>query len=251
MKPNTSGMILIPGGIFLMGSEQGNSNEVPVHEVEVSPFYLDQYVVTNREYREFVLANPQWRKGQAGPPNVDKDYLNLWEGTEYPAELADFSVINVSWYAATAYAEWLSKRLPTEAEWEFAAGGKEHFKWSLGNDFDSRLYSFGYTTDPVGFRVGSYPPNSYGLYEMSGGVWEWALDSYEVDAYQRGVRDNPLNRVESGRKSLRGGSCHFDNPSYLRCAVRGSNDPDACHEDYGIRCALTYQGPESREEPWG
>lgn len=240
MATSASQMALISGGVFLMGSEEGNSNEVPVHEVEVGAFYLDYYVVTNRQYREFLLNNPEWQKPNVDPSKADRDYLNLWNGVDYPDELADYAVINVSWYAATAYAKWLGKRLPTEAEWEFAAGGKEHFKWSLGDSFDSKLYNFGVTQDPIGFRIGSYPANSFGLHDMSGGVWEWTADSYELNYYEKSPKENPINLSDSERKSLRGGSAHFDNPSYLRCPVRGSNSPDACHEDYGFRCAMDY-----------
>lgn len=236
-------MAIIPGGVFLMGSSDGNLNEKPVHEVEVAPFYLDRYVVTNRQYQDFLIANPQWQKGKAIPLEVDDDYLNIWEGNHYPEGLDDYAVINVSWHSATAYANWVGKRLPTEAEWEFAAGGSEHSIWSLGNQFDRLSYSFGSTEDPVGFKVGTYRPNSFGLYDMSGGVWEWTSDSYELDYYFRSPRKNPINLAETERKSLRGGSSHFDNPSYLRCAVRGSNIPQACHEDYGFRCALDARQP--------
>lgn len=237
MQINQSEMVFISGGTFLMGSDEGNSNEKPIHEVEIKSFYLDRFVVSNRQYKDFVDANPQWRKTNITQTVADEDYLNIWSGNDYPLELADYAVINVSWFAATAYAEWREARLPSEAEWEFAAGGDEHFKWSLGNNFEPQIYCFDISHDPIGFPVGAYPANSYGLYEMSGGVWEWARDSYEVDFYKRSPNDNPLNSVDSHRKSLRGGSGHFDNPSYLRCAVRGSNDPRACHEDYGFRCA--------------
>lgn len=244
MDSQHTDMLLIPGGSFLMGSVDGNSNELPVHEIQVDSFYLDALVVTNRDFQKFLLAHPEWQKGNVDRTKVDGDYLNLWEGSDFPPELSDYAVINVSWYAASAYAEWVGKRLPTEAEWEYAAGGPEHYKWSLGNTFDRTLYHFGITTDPIGFPVKTHPANGYGLYEMSGGVWEWVRDSYEVDYYTRSPKDNPINLAGSPRKSLRGGSSHFDNPSYLRCAVRGSNNPNACHEDYGFRCALDYRQPD-------
>lgn len=240
MVGNVARMALIPGGALAMGSEDGNTNERPLHRVQITRFYLDQYVVTNSEFQKFLLAQPEWQKGNAEPSRVDPDYLNLWSGVDYPNELANNAVINVSWHAAAAYARWVGKRLPTEAEWEYAAGGKDHLKWSLGNDFDRNLYCFGVDTDPVGFVVGFYPPNSYGLYDMSGGVWEWVQDSYEFDYYTQCPEQNPVNLSDVPRKVLRGGSCHFDNPNYLRCAVRGSNEPTACHEDYGFRCAMDY-----------
>ena len=132
MERNDSKSVLIPGGVFLMGSEHGNSNERPVHEVFVSGFYLDRYAVTNDEYREFVLANPEWRKGTVPAEKAHEHYLNLWTGVELPPELAGYAVINVSWWAAMAYAAWVGQRLPTEAEREFASGGKGPQKWNLG-----------------------------------------------------------------------------------------------------------------------
>ncbi|HEV7398230.1 MAG TPA: formylglycine-generating enzyme family protein [Pyrinomonadaceae bacterium] len=240
MVIDTTELVLIPSGRFPMGSEEGNSNELPVREIEVSSFYLDRHVVTNSQFRRFIIANPNWEKDEISQDVVDGDYLNIWNGNIYPSGLDDYSVINISWHAAKAYAEWAGKRLPTEAEWEYAAGGRDHFKWSLGNTFDERLYSFAVLTDPIGFPVMSLPANTYGLYEMSGGVWEWVEDSYEVDAYLRIASRNPLHRA-GVRRSLRGGASTFESPSYVRCSVRGSNDPTACHEDYGFRCAMDAQ----------
>jgi len=221
-----------------MGSADGNSNERPIHHVEISSFHLDRTVVTNRQYAEFLRENPAWRKDTISREMADGDYLNLWDGIQYPEELGDHSVINVSWFAAAAYANWKGQRLPSEAEWEYAAGGPRHCKWSLAKEFDPSLYAFNYREDPIGFRVASYPANGYGLFEMSGGVWEWTQDFYEVDYYVRAADKDPVNLIETNWKALRGGSCLFDDPNYLRCAVRGSNKPNACHEDYGFRCAL-------------
>ena len=245
MERHNSTSVWIPGGVFLMGSQHGNSNERPAHEVLVSGFYLDRYAVTNDEYREFVLANPEWRKGAVAPEKAHEHYLNLWTGVEFPPELTGYAVINVSWWAAMAYAAWIGKRLPTEAEWEFAAGGKHHQKWSLGDSFDPALYSFAVDSDPVGFKVGGYPPNEYGLHEMSGGSWEWTRDCYAVEYYERSPRENPINLVDKERRALRGGSCHFEDPAYLRCTVRGSNRPEACHEDYSFRCAADGRGRDA------
>lgn len=233
----TSGMVLIPGGTFQMGSTEGNANEVPVHTVSVQSFYLDECVVTNRQYQRFLLECPQWRKENASPEHVDQDYLNLWDGTNFPVGLDDYAVINVSWHAASHYAAWLGKRLPTEAEWGYAAGGKEHCKWSLGSQFEPGQYWFGITTDPIGFPVKTRPANSYALYEMSGGVWEWVQDYYDHDFYSRSPLKDPINQNLGPERVLRGGSCHFEDLNYLRCDVRGRNLPQACHEDYGFRCA--------------
>lgn len=230
-------MVLISGGNFLMGSEDGNSNEYPIHEVFVDPFFLDKSVVTNAEYRKFLISNPQWQKHNVTPDKVDGDYLNLWNGLDFPAELQDYAVINVSWYAATAYAEWIGKRLPTEAEWEFAAGGKNHTKWSHGDIFIAELYWYNIKTDPIGYPTKQLTPNNFQLYDMCGGIWEWTRDYYTVEYYHEAPKHNPINTKYSEYRALRGGSQHFDTSYYLRCAVRGSNTPVSCHEDYGFRCA--------------
>jgi formylglycine-generating enzyme required for sulfatase activity len=234
-----SDMVLIPGGTFIMGSTEGNIDEQPPHEVEISPFYLDERVVTNREFQAFILANPEWSKTRITPDKADTNYLNLWDDDYCPEELLDFCVINVSQLGTLAFCKWVGKRLPTEAEWEFAAGGPERFKWSLNNEFRPEDYVFNRDAgQPRGETPASHRPNGYGLYDMSGLVWEWTQDAYSTDFYARSPRVNPVNRRgDEGRFVVRGGSAYFDNPSYLRVHQRGRNAPQACHEDYGFRCA--------------
>lgn len=234
-----SDLVLIPGGHFIMGTTDGNIDERPPHEVEISPFYLDERVVTNREFQAFVLANPEWSKTRITQAEASRNYLNLWDGDDCPEELLDFCVINVSQLAAIAFCQWVGKRLPTEAEWEFAAGGPERFKWSLSSEFRPEYYVFNRDAgQPRGALPACYPPNGYGLYDMSGLVWEWTQDAYSADFYARSQRNNPVNREsDEGRFVVRGGSAYFDNPSYLRVQMRGRNVPQACNEDYGFRCA--------------
>ncbi|MCX6907841.1 MAG: SUMF1/EgtB/PvdO family nonheme iron enzyme [Verrucomicrobia bacterium] len=121
-------MKLIEGGRFTMGTDSTDApaHERPAHEVDVESFYLDMYPVTNKQFVSFVEANPDWRKeaGIARTKNVY--YLSLWQGNVPPPELLDHPVVYVSWFAAVAYAEWAGKRLPTEAEWEYAIRSKRH-----------------------------------------------------------------------------------------------------------------------------
>lgn len=239
MRSELSKMVLIPGGHFIMGSLDGYIDERPLHEVFISPFYLDARVVTNREFQAFVKASPEWSKRNLTSRKVDQNYLNLWDGDECPEEIMDFSVINVSQYAARAFAKWAGKRLPTEAEWEYAAGGRQRFKWSLGNSFVPQDYVFGLDGgQPRGAQPATHPSNSFGLYDMSGLVWEWTEDSYGADFYEKSPPINPINRNRDEEWGvLRGGAAYFDDPVFLRIHIRGRNFPVACNEDYGFRCA--------------
>ena len=127
--------MLIPAGEFLMGSEdeEAADQEQPVHTVYVDAFYMDAYEVTNLEYQQFLLENPEWQKANIEARFHDGAYLKEWSGTDYPTGKAYHPVTHVSWYTAMAYAEWAGKRLPTEAEWEKAArGGLVQKKYPLG-----------------------------------------------------------------------------------------------------------------------
>ena len=123
--PPPAGMVSIPAGEFEMGSndpEAGN-DEQPVHTVSVDAFFMDEHEVTNLEYKKFVLANPRWGKDRIEKRFHNGNYLKHWNANNYPSGKSNHPVVYVSWYAAMAYAGWVEKRLPTEAEWEYAARG--------------------------------------------------------------------------------------------------------------------------------
>ena len=137
MKPAPEGMVLIPAGSFEMGSDAKDASpeEQPVHTVHLDAFYIDIYEVTNAQFKAFVDANPNWQKDNSADKFHDEHYLSDWNSTDYPAGKANHPVVWVSWYAAMAYAQWADKRLPTEAEWEYAARGGHHRKtYPWGND---------------------------------------------------------------------------------------------------------------------
>ena len=169
-----------------MGSRDGDAenDEQPVHTVSVDAFYMDKYEVTNAQYQAFIEANPQWQKERIPKKYHDGDYLKHWTGNDYPPDIGDHPVVYVSWYAAMAYAQWQGKRLPTEAEWEWAARGaadpygygakiklyrraqpyeRDNF-WDNSLDVSKANYDghVGSTTD-----VGTYSMNGYGLYDMT------------------------------------------------------------------------------------
>ena len=195
-------MAKIPAGQFSMGSNDETmsakeDDAKPLHEVYIHEFFMDPWVVTNEEFLEFVLANPDWqRSGWLSKQYCDPDYLRHWKEDDFPGAAASLPVIYVSWYAAMAYAKWVGKRLPTEAEWEKAArGGLKGLKYPWGDDIKAKDANYRTKGEPVGLKAaGSHDPNSYGLYNMAGNVWEWCLDTYDAFFYDKrpALKENPL-----------------------------------------------------------
>ena len=255
------GMVSIPAGEFQMGSNNQwlphilrikTDNEQPVHTVYVDAFFMDEHEVINLEYQQFVLANPSWQKDQIDERFHAGNYLKDWQGNAYPAGKTRHPVAYVSWYAAMAYAEWVGKRLPTEAEWEYAArGGLAGKKYPWGDDYErdkaNHSPAAGHTTGDT-TKVGEYPPNGYGLYDMAGNVWEWCLDEYNEDFYSTSPRENPFSGangvdwvinnftdVKSDRV-LRGGSWYDTSWVDLRITYRRRREPSKTYLDTGFRC---------------
>ena len=253
---STEGMVLIPAGEFRMGSNSGRNDEKPVHSVYVDAFYMDKYEVTNAEYAVFL--NTKGKHAEGG-----RTWLQIGSGAErieyvagkYRAKAGyeNHPVVEVSWYGAMAYAEWKGKRLPTEAEWEYAARGSlSSLKYPWGNSIDSSRANYsrhvGDTT-----AVGKYTANGYGLYDVAGNVWEWCLDEYNGNFYSISSARNPLSGANSiqwlldnytGIKSdrvSRGGAWNV-NESYARVAERQglrpphSYNPSNANLVVGFRC---------------
>ena len=186
-------MVLIPAGEFQIGS---NDEDRPVRTVYVDAFYMDTTEVTNAQFKAFVDANPVWQKDRIEPRFANRaDYLRDWKGNSYPKGRGNYPVMYVSWYAAMAYAEWAGKRLPTEAEWEYAArGGLVAKKYPHGDTMTPQDANY---THKDTTAVAQYLANRYGLYDMAGNVWEWCLDAYHANVYatfpRDGVAHNPLS----------------------------------------------------------
>jgi iron(II)-dependent oxidoreductase len=217
-------MALIPAGEFMMGGDdKDRGDERPIHTVYLDEFYMDVYEVTNAQYQEFMKAT-----GHKAP--------EFWNHPRFNAP--DQPVMGVTWYDAMAYCEWVGKRLPTEAEWEKAArGGLVGKQYPWGDTWDStKLNNRGLATTPVG----CFPPNGYGLYDMSGNLWEWCADWYEFDYYSKSPKHNPEGpSSEPSRQPSRvvhGGSW-LSAMNYLRVAVRGSLIPSEASYNLGFRCA--------------
>ena len=247
-------MVLIPAGAFQMGSTREYSNEWPVHTVYLDAFYMDKYEVTNAAYAAFL--NAKGKHGEAGViwyDLADGDArISLIGGTyRVDAGYEDHPVVEVSWYGAMAYAQWAGKRLPTEAEWEKAArGGLAGKRYPWGDTIDATKANFWpHVKDTT--PVGSYPANGYGLYDMSGNVWEWCLDAYDGGFYRNSPRRNPIaganniaevlneftnNNLTNDSRVLRGGSWSFTAQD-VRVAYRFGSSPSTAHYSGGFRCA--------------
>lgn len=196
-------MQLIPSGTFLMGNSDkdiGDADELPVHEVYIDAFYIDIFEVTNAKYQQFVLST-----GYPSPP--------LWNDQRF--KQPDSPVVNIKWVDAMAYAKWANKRLPTEAEWEYAARGNLiDKKFPAGDIMTHNDANFGGVEGKDIWRwtspVGSFSPNGFGLFDMAGNVWEWCFDEYNAEFYSFSSKSNPRYGRESAPDNenfriLRGG----------------------------------------------
>ena len=192
-------MVLIPGGTFMMGSDKGQAIAAPKHPVTLQAFYMDIHEVSNREYEEYCKAT-----GSKFPEFWGMDLYK--SGPDYP----DYPVVGVSQFEATQYAEWAGKRLPTEAEWEHAArGGLEDISYPYGEKADHNMSRFNDPEAEKGpVKTGSYPPNGYGLYDMSGNVWEWVSDWFSETYYSESPELNPTGPSMGTFRAFRGGGWH-------------------------------------------
>ena len=226
-KKDGAKMVLIPAGSFDMGSGE-SSDEQPVHTVYVDAFYMDEYEVTNAQYWKFMSAT-----GHREP--------RYWDDSDY--NQPNQPVVGVDWNDAVAYARWAGRRLPTEAEWEYAArGGLSGRKYPWGDPISTSQANYGSNVGkPV--PVGSYSANGYGLYDMAGNVYEWCSDWYDEDYYSSSPSRNPQGPSSGSYRVLRGGSWN-DNTGdsswvfNLRVAYRNYSIPSVTFNlDYlGFRC---------------
>jgi formylglycine-generating enzyme required for sulfatase activity len=233
-------MVLIPAGYFTMGSpkDKGGKDERPAHQVWVSAFYLDQYLVTFDQYDKF--CDDTGRQKPSDGYTRYKVPSTHWGRGRQP-------VLNLSWDEADAYCKWSGGRLPTEAEWEKAArGGTESaYFWGKDEGPASEYAWYGGNSRYKTWPVGKLKPNPYGLYDIVGNLWEWVGDWYSPDYYAESPGRNPTGPDEGKSKVLRGGS--FANGSdCLQVTHRSDWDPDRedgeelmghLHE-HGCRCAL-------------
>jgi formylglycine-generating enzyme required for sulfatase activity len=223
-----SNLIAIPGGTFRMGQADGRDEEQPVHWVSVEPFRLASYQVTNAEYDAFLRATGR----EMAPFRRDP----LFACPNQP-------VVGVSWFDAVAYCEWLAQvvdlpcRLPTEAEWEFAArAGLDQSVYPWGNDpmFERENYHRRWREAPE--PVGTSLPNAFGLFDMCENVHEWCSDWFDPSYYAVSPEHDPRGPGSGMRRASRGGAWRH-HLKISRCAARSSIPPEFKYADYGFRVA--------------
>lgn len=193
------GMVLIPAGTFIMGSDGGQGTAAPRHPVGLNAFYMDIHEVSNREYEQFCMAT-----GYKFPEFWGMEIYK--SGPDYP----DHPVVGVSNFDARQYAEWAGKRLPTEAEWEYAArGGLEDIAFPYGETADHASARYNDPEAEKGpVKTGSYPANAYGLHDMSGNAWEWVSDWFSETYYSESPELNPGGPATGSFRVFRGGGWH-------------------------------------------
>lgn len=235
-------MVFVSGGTFTMGSNKGDKDEKPPHQVSVESFYIDKYEVTNSQYATFLNQIGKYRSLWI---NLKGSYENekcriIKKGKKYLVEQGyeNYPVLFVSWYGAMEYAKFYNLRLPTEAEWEFAAreGNKNEGFIFSGSDTPSKVAWFTKNTKNNGTKkVGLKNPNALGIYDMSGNVWEWCLDGkrkYKSKPEKAPMGSKPSSNTEA---VFRGGSYHVED-THCRVTNRGGSLPMHHYEYIGFRC---------------
>ncbi|HET6611822.1 MAG TPA: formylglycine-generating enzyme family protein [Kofleriaceae bacterium] len=280
---STGDMIRLPGGTFRMGTDASDGfpddGEGPVHKVRLSPFFMDQTAVTNEAFAAFVsntghitaaerygwsfvfhlflpggfaptraiACAPWWRQVEGAS----------WRHPEGPQSTVDdrldHPVTHVSWHDAVAFARWAKKRLPSEAEWEYAArGGLAQARYPWGDELmpgGVHRCNIWQGTFPLhntcddGFAgtapAQSFEPNGHGLYNTSGNVWEWCADWFSQSYYRSAGRVDPRGPLHGHQRVIRGGSylCHASYCNRYRVAARSHNEPESSTGNTGFRCA--------------
>jgi formylglycine-generating enzyme len=255
-------MVSLKGGAFLMGTDDGMAYEAPVHQVTVKPFWIDVHEVTVGEFALFVAATHYQTEaekfGWAGVFNVKSGEWEKTKGADWrhpdgPKSEAPVGepVCQVSWQDANAYAHWAGKRLPTEAEWEYAArGGLVGKKYSWGDDLRPQGKPVAnwwqghfpeHDTGEDGYAgrapVARFPPNGYGLFDTAGNVWEWCADWFDEHYYAGQTSVDPPGPVTGKERVIRGGSwmCSENYCTNYRVAARSHATPDSGMNNLGFR----------------
>jgi formylglycine-generating enzyme required for sulfatase activity len=287
MTGDMNDMTSLLGGRFLMGTEGPDGfvqdGEGPIRDVELTPFAIDRTTVTNTEFTAFIESTGYRTEAEvfgwsfvfykllaeevfashpqvaAGAPWWCAVSGACWNHPGGPRTdicgIMDHPVVHVSWNDAVAYCQWAGKRLPTEAEWEYAArGGLEQKRFPWGDELlpagehrcniwqgqfpDLNTLEDGYLgTAPAR----SFKPNAFGMYNMAGNVWEWCQDWFSPDFHRSGPRRNPIGPAHADARVLRGGSflCHHSYCNRYRVAARYKNTPDSSTSNIGFRCVIS------------
>ncbi len=212
-----------------------------VKEISVAAFYLDCLPVTSGDFLAFVRANPQWRRSQAKRIFVDEGYLKNWAGDlDLGTNASPNSPVTfVSWFAAKAYAQWKGKRLPTTAEWEYAASASSS-RANAGRDPEFQRQVLEWYSAPSAQRlppVGARPPNFWGIRDLHGLIWEWVADFNTAMVTGDARGDSDPNRQLFCGAGAQGAQNVEDFPAFMRYAFRSSLNAAYCVHNLGFRCA--------------
>jgi formylglycine-generating enzyme required for sulfatase activity len=233
-------MVFIPGGQFSMGSDEGNPNHQPKHQVIIADFYIDRWPITNAEYKKFIDATGH------SVPNYQVSWCETaeynWDPQTrlYPAGKADHPVVLVTWEDVLAYAAWAGKRLPTEAEWERAARGPYNWRYPWGDDFISGRCNSKEATLLSTSPVGQFSPDGdtlEGVVDMVGNVWEWTGSLYSPYPYL--PYDGRESLEVSGFRVLRGAS--WLNDAQVANALSRLDGDFRFYNNVGFRCAISVE----------
>jgi len=237
-------MIFVKGGTFDMGSNFEQTDSKPMHKVTVSSFSISKYETTNLQYCTFlndIKYDARITYGDTTYIYLKDDYsqINFINDVFVPdSGKADFPVTDVTWYGAKAFAKWAGGRLPTEAEWEFAANGgvkRDSTTYSGSNEADEVSWSNS-NSDGSTHEVGTLAPNELGIFDLSGNVWEWCNDWYNPKYYTYKSQINPKGPDNGTFRVLRGASWDYDF-DVGRITNRFGYKPRAHNYDYGFRVA--------------
>jgi len=210
--PMDSSLVFVKGGTFKMGSKTGEEDELPVHKVKLSDFYIGKYEVTNGEFVVFlnekgnqyedhalwIKPEGKWRNLKCRIYEKDSAFFVEKGYEQYPVNF-------VNWYGANEYCKWKGGRLPTEAEWEYAAIGGKDAKRGIPLPVEKKAWYSVNSNNKI-HKVGTKKPNVLGIYDMQGSLWEWCAEWYDAKYYELSDRKNPLNKIKSDYRVIRGGS---------------------------------------------
>lgn len=238
IEPLLTDMAIVEGGIFIRGSFDGNRDEVPCHEIELDSFAFDIHPVTNEQFIRFLEVMDSEKDANSN------DMIRLRESRikrisgklSIESGYSKHPVVGVTWYGATAYAKWVGKRLPTEAEWEIANRSTiAEGPYPTGVSIEKNQANF-FSSDTT--AVMSYQPNTLGIYDLAGNVYEWCQDWYGYNYYEVSAQEpqNPKGPLQGVYRVLRGG-CWKSLKEDLRFTHRHRNNPGTFNGTYGFRCA--------------
>lgn len=227
-------LVPVPGGMMTPFYSVGTQ------QVRIGSFGLEAYPVTNAQFLKFVLSHPQWRRSRVKRVFAEEKYLKHWDGDlSFSPELANQPVVNVSWFAARAYAQSLGRRLPSQDEWELAARATETSRdGSSDPAFRQRILAwYGRPTTSLPGSVSGAFRNVYGIYGMHGLVWEWVEDYNTILVSGDSRGDGELDREMYCAAGVSGTTDPGDYAAYMRYGFRSSLKPSYTVANLGFRCA--------------